>query len=86
MTDMVNHPPHYTSSEAKCPTCFAPIECIDITRNFNFNLGNVIKYLWRSEHKDGLEALKKAQWYLNDYIKHVEEKQPTITREYLHAE
>jgi len=27
--------------------------------------GNVIKYLWRYEYKNGLEDLKKAQVYLN---------------------
>ena len=26
--------------------------------------GNIIKYLWRYEYKNGIEDLKKAQWYL----------------------
>jgi hypothetical protein len=33
-----------------------------------FNAGNVIKYVWRYKHKNGLEDLKKAAWYLNDEI------------------
>lgn len=69
--NVIEHPPHYNSSNSICE-CGKPIECIDIAREFNFNLGNVIKYLWRHEHKDGLEALKKAQWYLNDEIKRYE--------------
>lgn len=37
----------------------------------NFNLGNVVKYIWRSglKGKDvSLQDLEKAQWYLNDEI------------------
>jgi hypothetical protein len=29
---------------------------------------NVIKYLWRYESKNGLEDVKKAQWYLEQLI------------------
>lgn len=65
--DNVNHPPHYNSSKAQCP-CGRKIECIDITRHMNFNIGNAVKYLWRFEHKGGLEDLKKAKWYLEDEI------------------
>ena len=66
--DPVNNPIHYNSSCAHCE-CGRQIECITISRNYNFSLGNVIKYIWRHDHKDGLTALLKAQWYLNDYIK-----------------
>ena len=30
--------------------------------------GNIIKYLWRDRYKNGIEDLKKAQWYLNKLI------------------
>jgi hypothetical protein len=60
--DSVNHPKHYTQHPSG-------IECIEITRHMNFNLGNCIKYLWRTDHKNGLEDLKKARWYLEDEIK-----------------
>lgn len=66
--DMVNHPPHYTSSDAKCSKCKHPIECIDVTRTMEFVQGNAIKYLWRYKDKNGLQDLLKAQWYLNDLI------------------
>lgn len=68
--DQVNHPKHYTSDPSG-------IECIDITRHRNFNIGNVIKYLWRAglkEDKDRklidkqVEDLNKAIWYLVDEI------------------
>jgi hypothetical protein len=34
----------------------------------NFNLGNVMKYIWRNESKNGIEDLKKAAWYLQREI------------------
>lgn len=61
MSDSVNHPKHYKSHPSG-------VECIQITEHMNFNLGNVVKYLWRTDHKNGLEDLKKAQWYLNREI------------------
>lgn len=73
MKDNVNHPAHYNSSGIKCE-CGRQIECIDITRHQSFNVGNIIKYLWRFEHKNGLECLKKAAWYLNDEINKQEKK------------
>ncbi len=49
------------------------IECIDITRHMNFNIGNAIKYIWRHADKgDPVENLKKAQWYLDDEIRRLQ--------------
>ena len=33
-----------------------------------FCIGNAFKYLYRAKRKNGLEDLKKAQWYLNRVI------------------
>ena len=59
----VNHPSHYNQGG---------VECIDAIRaalgkdGFEaFCIGNVIKYLWRYKHKNGLEDLQKAEVYLN---------------------
>lgn len=63
--DPVNHPRHYTAHPSG-------VECIDITRHMNFNLGNAIKYLWRSGLKDDaptVQDLEKAVWYIQDEIK-----------------
>ena len=66
MTDIINHPAHYTGVTAE-------IECIDIARHLNFQLGNAFKYVWRAGKKGGkgkeIEDLKKALWYLEDSIK-----------------
>ena len=64
--DMVNHPPHYTAGG---------IETIDFieAKKLGYNLGNVVKYITRSDLKgDRLENLKKAQWYLNREVKNAE--------------
>jgi len=72
--DPINHPEHYNSSKAHCE-CGRKIECIDITRHLNFDLGNAIKYIWRCDLKgEPIEQLKKALWYLNDEIKKREVK------------
>lgn len=68
MNDPVNHPAHYTSSQARCE-CGATIECIQITEHMQFNLGNCLKYIWRADLKnDAIEDLRKAAWYLNREI------------------
>ena len=66
--DPVNNPSHYTSHPSG-------VECIEITRHMTFNIGNVIKYVWRSGLKEGqpsLQDLQKARWYLDDEIKRIE--------------
>jgi hypothetical protein len=65
--DPVNHPKHYIGHPSG-------IECIQVTRHMNFNLGNVVKYLWRAGLKDDsptLQDLEKAAWYLNDEIERI---------------
>lgn len=65
--DVVNHPSHYTNGK---------VECIDAIESATVGktgieaacVANVIKYLWRYEDKNGLEDIKKAQWYLNKLI------------------
>lgn len=67
MSDNVNHPPHYT---------VGGLEVIDILQaKFTpemfkgFVLGNVLKYLFRLDHKDAaVQDAEKAAWYLNRLI------------------
>lgn len=63
--DMVNHPPHYTQGG---------IETIDFieAKKLSYNLGNVVKYITRADHKGNrLEDLQKARWYLDREITHM---------------
>lgn len=69
--DTVNHTGHYTQGR---------VECIDAIESATINksgseavcTGNVIKYLWRYESKNGVEDVKKARWYLERLIKELE--------------
>lgn len=70
--DKVNSPSHYNAGEIECIDAIAAALTLDELKGFI--RGNVIKYLWRMEHKGGLEDLKKAQWYLSYLIKKLEEK------------
>ncbi|RJC06409.1 DUF3310 domain-containing protein [Listeria monocytogenes] len=38
----------------------------------SYAVGNILKYVSRYEHKNGIEDLKKAQFYLNDLIEWME--------------
>lgn len=60
-------PKHYTEMQ------ISPLEYIK-ANNIGWNIGNVIKYISRYEMKNGLEDLKKAQWYLNDLIADMEKE------------
>lgn len=72
--DMVNEPSHYQTKNG--------LQTIDVIEAFTDDLkgieatdtGNIIKYICRWKKKNGLEDLKKAQWYLNHLIKHLEEE------------
>jgi hypothetical protein len=60
--ETVNHPPHYK---------VGGIETIDFieAKGLDYRLGNVVKYITRSEHKGNKkEDLLKAQWYLTRAI------------------
>ncbi|WP_200849491.1 DUF3310 domain-containing protein [Enterococcus sp. CSURQ0835] len=65
----VNHPSHYNTGS------FEVIDVIDDVAMHSgyvvdemFYVGNVLKYVMRAPHKNGLEDLKKARWYLDRLI------------------
>ncbi|MBQ8707854.1 MAG: DUF3310 domain-containing protein [Succinivibrionaceae bacterium] len=83
--DYVNHPPHYQTSSG--------LETIDVIEAFTedlkgfeaTNTGNVLKYMCRWKSKNGLEDLKKALWYLNRLIDHVEKQQDEEIQKAMHS-
>ena len=68
----VNHPSHYNQTG---------VECIDAIKASlgdgyqDYCKGNVMKYLWRYKYKNGIEDLKKAQWYLNSMVDSLQEEE-----------
>ena len=75
---MVNHPSHYISTNG--------LETIDVIESFTSDLvgieavdtGNILKYICRWKHKNGLQDLQKAMWYLNHLINHVDKNEKEI--------
>ena len=63
----VNHPSHYNKGK---------YECLDVVKDLIKDMSgvegalffNVFKYLWRYPHKNGIEDLKKCEFYLKDLI------------------
>lgn len=71
--DNVNHPTHYNIGE---------IEVIDYIKDklgydefIGYLTGNLLKYISRYKHKNGIEDLKKAEWYLKYLISYMENAQ-----------
>jgi hypothetical protein len=69
--DKVNNPSHYGQGS---------IECIEYIEDFltkeefiGYLRGNIAKYLHRWRYKNGIEDLKKAQWYQNKLIEVVDD-------------
>lgn len=72
MNDPVAHPAHYNTGK---------IEVIKIIEDQlsdeefrGYIKGQVLKYITRERHKNGLEDLKKAAWYLNRLIQRLEKE------------
>lgn len=68
---MINNniePEHYTALK------ISPLEYITANDGeFSWCISNVIKYVSRYKRKNGLEDLKKAEWYLKEQIRLIEE-------------
>lgn len=69
-SDNVNSPSHYGQGK---------IECIDYINDFltkeeyiGYLRGNIAKYLHRWRYKNGIEDLKKANWYLDRLMWEIE--------------
>ena len=70
MSDNANHPDHYNTAKIEAIECIRAALSDDELRGFI--KGNVLKYLWREQHKGGIEDIKKAKWYLSYYLDEVE--------------
>lgn len=64
--DPVNNPQHYTNGNIECID--AMISAYGKEAVMDFCKCNAFKYQWRFDKKNGVEDIKKAQWYQNKYI------------------
>lgn len=84
MHDPVNQPSHYTAGSLECIDAIEASMTKEAFRGFL--KANCIKYLWRYENKNGLEDLKKCQWYLKTLIAQLELDEPvSISKEAMEA-
>lgn len=70
--DVINHPSHYESGRFECIDVMEETQGTEAVKDFC--LCNAFKYLYRHRNKNGLEDVKKANWYLNKYIELSERK------------
>lgn len=69
--DMVNHPGHYESGKFECIDVMLETQGAEAVAGFC--ICNAFKYLYRHKRKNGIEDVKKAQWYINKYLEIVED-------------
>ena len=72
----VKRQPYYMQSAVQ------PIEYMELTMTSEqysgYLLGNVIKYVSRYRHKNGLEDLRKAEVYMGWLVDHVSDNENTV--------
>jgi hypothetical protein len=78
--DNVNNPNHYRQGEVEC------IDAIAVAVNGLSGMeavctANAIKYLWRWKLKNGVEDLKKCQWYVGKLIEVCQNEQIDVRNE-----
>jgi len=66
-TDNVNNPTHYGQGSIESIVYIE--DTLTEEEYVGFLRGNISKYLHRWRYKNGVEDLKKAQWYLDKLIK-----------------
>ena len=66
VNDAVNRPSHYTTGEIEVIDYI--VDKLTPEQLEGYCIGNSIKYISRYRHKNGVEDLKKAVWYLNYWI------------------
>ena len=64
--EKVDHPHHYNQGNLECWDVM--MDVFGTWEVLWFCKLNAFKYLWRSDQKNGIEDIKKAQVYLNKYI------------------
>lgn len=64
--DTVNHPAHYETGKYNCIDVMIETQGADTVANFC--ICNAFKYLYRWKNKNGIEDIKKAQWYIGKFL------------------
>lgn len=75
--DMINNPPHYTSSHHGIECIEAIYACLDSYKDCPpedaWLVGQIIKYLWRAPLKGSFKSdILKARFYMEEIVKGLE--------------
>lgn len=71
--DAVTWPAHYTSHKFQVNDIIK--DQLTHEERRGYLKGQVLKYIFREQQKNGLEDIRKAQWYLNQLVKEMEQWQ-----------
>lgn len=72
--DRIKHPSHYFKGGMECIDVIRAVTS-DLSGTEAYYVGNIIKYIWRYKHKNGLEDLRKAEHYLKWLMEKVEKNE-----------
>lgn len=73
MVDNVNHPAHYETGKFECIDVMVETQGVEAT--MDFCVCNALKYIYRHRKKNGVEDIKKADWYLKKYLELAESEE-----------
>jgi hypothetical protein len=76
LDDPVNSPKHYTQGDMEVITAIEGL-------GLDYHQGNVLKYVSRYRYKNGIEDLRKAQWYIERLIYIEEQRAINTVRSYV---
>lgn len=74
LNDSVKHPYHYLRGGMECIDVIRAVTS-DLSGTEAYYVGNIIKYIWRYKHKNGLEDLRKAEHYLKWLMEEVKKNE-----------
>lgn len=64
--DNVNHPTHCETGKFECIDVMLETQGVESVKDFCIR--NAFKYIYLHKNKNGVEDIKKADWYLKKYI------------------
>lgn len=65
--DEVSHPAHYTAGDVECKDALE--SALGREGYMDFCRGNVIKYAWRAPRKGGSVDMRKAAFYIQEWLR-----------------
>ena len=71
--DIVNNPKHYYTGTFECIEVMLETHGVEATKDFC--VCNAFKYIYRHRNKNGVEDIKKADWYLKMYLELVKSQE-----------